>query len=177
MSVQDRETFFELIDTYGQAQISRWINEKLQIETLAEIAREKEYTESITSSYGAVCFNCSVGVCENKCYEAAEQLALETDMLKKNQLKRMAAYNKHKKWIDDLTLPTVNGKKPKYIRLRKTLQLWLPALANTTYETEQKEYEAVGKFDNKWYGYVSAFNFDDKEIFLKIANAFGAFDY
>ena len=177
MSVQDRETFFELIDTYGQAQISRWIKEKLQIETLAEIAKEKEYTESITSSYGAVCFNCSVGVCENKCYEAAEQLALETDMLKKNQLKRMAAYNKHKTWIEDLTKYTINGKKSKCLRIKGMLRLWLNALAITTYETEQKEYEAVGKFDNKWYGYVSAFNFDDKEIFLKIANAYGAFDY
>jgi hypothetical protein len=133
-----------------------------------------------------VCFNCSVGVCENRCYEEAEQLAIDLKNLAENQLKRKVAYEKYWGWIDSLTRTNpITGKKPKGVRLRAHLKFFLRQLADTTYETEQKEYEAIGKFDNRWTMYLPAFtnkintdfNCEDKNVFIRVAREFGAFDY
>lgn len=155
--------------------IGYWIGEwKLERTDL----ENKEYTKSITSSHGAVCFNCSVGVCENRCYEEAEEKAIDLKNLAENQLKRQAICEKHRVWIDNLYKD--DGTKYNGVIYRRHLQAWLRKIATHTFKTEHEEYTAIQKFGRGIWDEAkmkTAFKTADKAIIVEIAKGFGAFDY
>jgi len=125
-----------------------------------------------------VCFNCSVGVCENRCYEEAEQLAIELKNLTENKLKRQAICEKHRAWIDNLYKN--DGTKYNGVIYRRHLQVWLRKIATHTFKTEGEEYTTIQKFGRGIWNEAkmkTAFKTADDSIIMEIAIAFGAFSY
>jgi len=142
---------------------------------------QPSYIKSITSSHGVVCFNCSVDVCENKCYEEAEQMTKELKNLAENKLKRQATYEKYKEFIDNLNCKNkLNGAKNKGIRYKTHLQQWLRFNANHTYKTDDEEYHEINKFGRGIWNEEKikiSFTKSEQQIIIDIAKGYGAFDY
>ena len=99
----------------------------------------------------------------------------EKELLIDNQLKRKETVEKYKAFIDGMVIG-----KQKQITYRRHLKNKLEKGADTLFETEDDEYDYIGKFGRGMWnedfirkGFVKA----DQEIIKEIAHGHGAFDY
>lgn len=98
----------------------------------------------------------------------------ETEELKKTQLKRKDCFEKYQTQLIEM-----RDKKGPGQKYRRWLYGRLNVLADTLFETEQEEYENIGKFGRGIFWNVnSAFKAKEEKDFIKIiAEEYGAFNY
>ena len=101
-----------------------------------------------------------------------------TESLKARQQKRMKCYEEYKDFIDGMYF---EGDKRRGMKYRKWLQHRLKLIAKEVFETEEKEYNAIGKYGRNLFMESSIkTSFRTKketDILWKIAKEYGAFDY
>jgi hypothetical protein len=96
-------------------------------------------------------------------------------MLLENQEKRKKIIEKYDEFINSM----VENKK-KGIKYRKWLRGYLINGMNTLFKTEEEEYKYIGKFGRVAFDendISKSFNKKEREIIMKIAEGYGAFDY
>ena len=92
-----------------------------------------------------------------------------------SQLKRKETIEKYKAFIDGMVIG-----KQKQITYRRQLKKWLEKGADILFETEDDEYDYIGKFGRgMWEEHFirKGFTKADQEIIIEIARCYGAFDY
>ena len=98
--------------------------------------------------------------------------------LPERRLKRIAVIEKHKAILD----ASIQGKQ-KGIRFRKHFHAYVNMVAQRVFETEDQEYQAVGKPDRLPYTdheeHIKAYNKKDPmlKVIGEIMEEFGCFDY
>jgi len=95
-----------------------------------------------------------------------------SEYLKKQQKRRAHAIEAFKPFLDEMLT------KKKRIRYRKWLYSMIMQAGNTVFETEEDEYQFIGKFYRGiWCDVGVTFTEEDLTSLAQFASAFGAMDY